>query len=339
MEKRKLGRIEFEASIVGLGGIPIMRRAAEEAVAVVNRALDLGVNYIDTARAYGDSEAKIGLVMRTRREECFLATKIHARTRREAARQIETSLRELRTDVIDLIQLHSVDWPEDLRMVLSPNGAYAAALEAREAGKVRHIGITGHRPDVLIEALRTGRFEAVMMPINFVDHFVFAKDEERLLDLAERMGIPVIAMKPLAGGMIKRPATALRYALSQRIALAIPGMGTLREVEEDVAIAEAFVPLSDEEREALFREAEELGTQFCRQCGYCLPCTVEIDIPTVFRLEGYYDRYDQREWARAEYAELSVKVEECIEDGVCEERCPYHLPIVHRLKEAAAKLA
>ncbi len=338
MEKRTLGKIGFQAAIVGLGGIPIMRRSAKEAVAVIERALDLGVNFIDTARAYGDSEYKIGLVMRRRRQECFLATKTHARSKREAAQQIETSLSNLQTDVIDLIQLHSVDWLEDLERVLRKDGAYAAAEEARRRGAVRYIGITGHRPQVLIEALKTGMFDAVMVPVNFVDHCVFAGDEERLLDLAEEMEIPVIAMKPLAGGMIKDPKRALRYTLSQRISVAIPGMGTIREVEEDVAVAEAFVPLSEEERETLFREAEELGTQFCRQCGYCLPCTVGIDIPTVFRLEGYYDRYNQKEWARAEYAKLPVKVEECLEDGVCEERCPYHLPIIERLKEAAAKL-
>jgi len=339
MEKRTLGKIGFQAAIVGLGGISIMKRGVKEAVAVIERALDLGVNYIDTARAYGDSEYKIGLVMKGRRQECFLATKTHAQGKREAAQQIETSLRNLQTGVIDLIQLHGVDWLEDLERVLRKDGAYAAAEEARRRGMVRYIGITGHRPEVLIEALKTDRFDAVMVPVNFVDHCVFAEDEERLLDLAEEMGIPVIAMKPLAGGMIKDPTMALRYTLSQRISVAIPGMGTIEEVEEDVAVAEDFVPLSEEEREALFREAEELGTQFCRQCGYCLPCTVEIDIPTVFRLEGYYDRYGQKDWARAEYRKLAIKVDECLEDGVCEERCPYHLPIAERLKEAAAKLS
>jgi len=339
MEKRRLGKIDFQTSIVGLGGIAIMRKSSKEAIEVIERALDLGINFIDTARAYGDSESKIGQVMRKRREECFLATKTHARTKRRAAEQIEASLRNLQTEVIDLIQLHSIDWPEDLERVLAPDGAYAAAEEARREGKVRHIGITGHRPDVLRAALKTGKFEAVMVPINFVDHFIFGEEEERLLDLAEEMGVAVIAMKPLAGGMIRRPTVALRYTLGQRVALAIPGMGSVREVEENVAVGEAFVPLSEEEREALFREAEELGTKFCRQCGYCLPCTVGIDIPAVFRLEGYYDRYGLKEWARAEYAKLPVKVDECVEDGVCEERCPYHLPIMERLKEAAAKLA
>jgi hypothetical protein len=339
MEKRKLGRIEFEATIVGLGGIPIARRSTKEALAVVNCALDLGINFIDTARAYGDSEAKIGLVMRNRREECFLATKTHARTKRGAARQIETSLANLQTDFLDLVQLHSIDYMEDLKTVLKEEGAYAACEEARREGKVRYIGITGHRPDVLRAALMTGNFETVMLPINFVDRFVFAEEEEKLLNLAEEMGVGVIAMKPLAGGMIKRPSIALRYALSRKITLAIPGMGTIEEVKQNVATGEAFSPLSEEEQEALFREAEELGTNFCRQCGYCLPCTVEIDIPAIFRLEGYYERYGLKEWARKEYAKLKVSVEECLEDGVCEERCPYHLPIIEKLKIAAYKLA
>lgn len=345
MEKRILGRTGLKVTIIGFGGIPIIDKPNEEAIAVVERALDLGINFIDTARAYErkngpflSSEEKIGEVMRRRRGEVVLATKTHTRAREGAAADIEKSLANLKTDYVDLLQLHAVDSMEALEQVLSSDGALAAVQTAQRAGKVRFIGITGHRPDVLLEALKTGLFDTVMVPVNIVDRFIY-NPEASLLPYAEAHNIGVIVMKPLAGGALKENVPeALRYSMAQKVTTVIPGMGTVHEVEENVAIGQSFQPLAPEEEDRLAKQARALGSDFCRQCGYCKPCSVGIDIPFVFRLEGYFTRYGQKEWAKAQYAEVEIKASECIECGNCEPRCPYSLPIINKLKIAHARL-
>ncbi|BCV24004.1 aldo/keto reductase [Gelria sp. Kuro-4] len=337
LPERRLGRTGLKVRSLGLGGIPVRDRDWDTALQVVKLALDRGINFIDTARGYGDSEAKIGAALAGRRSEVYLASKTPARSAAGARRDLMTSLRELKTDYLDLYQLHGVDEEEDLTRCLAPGGALEALREARREGRVRFIGITGHNPRLLRTALKTGEFDTVMVPVNILDRFIF-RAEETLLPLARELDVGVIAMKPLGGGVIKEPPLALRYTLSQAVDIAIPGMGSAAEVEENVRLAGSFEPLTPAEYEGLVREVKALGREVCRQCGYCLPCPEGIDIREVFRLEGMYDRYERKREAQALYRELKVLPEACVRCGTCERRCPYDLPIRDKLVRAAAKL-
>lgn len=337
LPERCLGRTNLKVRCLGLGGIPVRDRSWDESQAVLRRALKLGINFIDTARGYGDSEAKIGAALADRRASVYLASKTPERTAAGARADLARSLAELKTDYLDIYQLHGVDEEEDLERCLKPDGALAALKEAQRQGKIRFIGITSHNPGLLRKALVTGEFDTVMVPVNILDRFIF-NAEERLLPLARELGIGIIAMKPLAGGVIKEPSKALRYTLSQAVDVVIPGMGTVAEVNENVRLASEFSPLTPEEYEDLVREVKALGNEVCRQCGYCLPCPEGINIREVFRLEGMFDRYERKREAQELYGELTVKTEACVRCGQCETKCPYDLPIREKLVKAGDKL-
>jgi len=339
LEKRRLGRTGLEVVGIGFGGIPIAKRPRREAEGAVRRALEVGMNFFDTARAYGSSEERIGAVLSGWQSShpIYVATKTYQRDRSGALADVERSLRNLRVERITLYQLHQVDDEDTLEKVFGPRGALVGLEEARKGGKIEWIGITGHRPDVLCRAVETGRFDTVQVPINIVDHYIF-DTEETLLPLARRLDVGIIAMKPLAGGMLKDSSQALRFVLSREVDLVIPGLGSPGEVEEAAAVGSSYRPLSSLELKRLLEEVKELGNEFCRQCGYCLPCPANIDIPLIFRLEGYYDRYQAEEWARHQYRALSVRAGGCDGCGQCEARCPYRLPIREKLKRAEKKL-
>lgn len=335
MKYRELGKTGLKVSVVGFGGIPIQRVPVEDAGAVVNRALDLGINFFDTARGYTDSEAKLGAVLKKRRKEAIVATKSMARTREAMAADIKKSLETLGVDYIDLYQLHNVKDRAALEQVQSPDGALAALREAKKEGLIRHIGITGHIKSFLLEAIeKIKEIETVQFPFNAVE----TAGAQELFDLAGKTGAGIIIMKPLAGGALRNTNLALRYILEYPVSTVIPGMESLEQVEENVLVGRDVLPLSDEERKALEEEAGKLGAAFCRRCEYCQPCPQGIDIPMVFLLDGYYTRYDLKEWARERYLDLQAKADTCLECGECEERCPYNLPIRRMLADAATRL-
>jgi hypothetical protein len=334
MEYRELGSTGYKVSLVGFGGIPIQRIDGAEAKKVVGRALELGINFFDTARGYTDSEEKLGVALKEHRDKVIIATKSMARDREGMAADIEKSLQALGVDCIDLYQMHNIKDEETLEKVLKPDGALAALKEARDQGKIKHIGVTGHIKELLIKVVKTGEVETVQFPFNAVE----TNGVRELLDLATETGVGAIVMKPLAGGALSNANFALRYLLEYPVSTVIPGMDSVRQVEENAAVGSNPLPLSAAEREELQREVASLGMQFCRRCEYCLPCQQEIDIPSVFLFEGYYTRYGLKEWAVDRYRALKAKPEDCLECGECEERCPYNLPIRRMLKEAAQKL-
>lgn len=337
MEKRRLGRTGLKVTQIGFGGIPIDKRPRGQAEQTVQRAIDLGINFFDTARAYGTSEEKIGAILARGGFSGYLASKTYQRDRSGALSDIDRSLKNLQVKKIDLYQLHQIDDENTLERILAPRGALAGLKQARQSGKIDWIGITGHRPDVLYQALHTAEFDTVQAPVNIVDHYVF-ETEKKLLPLARELRVGVIAMKPLAGGMLKDASRALRFALAQEVDVVIPGLGSPGEVEQAVAVGKSYRPLSPVEMRRLLTEVQELGTEFCRQCGYCLPCPSGIEIPFIFRLEGYHDRYDAAEWARQQYLSLATKAEKCEQCGECESRCPYQLPIREKLRRVERKL-
>lgn len=325
-----LGKTGLRISRLGLGGIPIQRRDAEGVRALLEALLRGGVNFIDTARGYTVSEEYLGEALLGIRDRFVLATKSMARTREAMARDVETSLRTLRTDYIELYQIHNPS-AADLDRVTAEGGALEALLAARDAGKIGHIGITLHSAELFRRALALPWVETVMFPYNIVE----TQGEELIARCAER-GIGFLAMKPLAGGAIEDSATALRFvARNPAVSVVIPGMADVAEAEANLAAIGDTSPLTEAEGARIAEIRASLGESFCRRCNYCAPCAAGINIPAVFLFEGYLSRYDLGDWARARYATLAKTASDCIGCGVCEGRCPYHLPIREMMKRAA----
>jgi hypothetical protein len=330
MEFRKLGKTSLEVSIIGLGGIPIQKLGRKEARRLVGLALDYKINFFDTAQGYGDSEVKIGEGIEGRREECLLATKSPCRRFQQALEDVDAALRRLQVKVIDLYQVHHVSDSETLDQVIGPNGSLQGLKKAKEEGKINHIGITGHNPDVLLRAIKNEDFETVQMPFNIIED---GPDERALLRAAKEQEVGVICMKPLAGGVITEPELSLRWILAQSVSTAIPGMIQLNEVKSNAIVGEALLPLSEKELEKLKKVCHPLEENFCRRCMYCMPCPEGIPIYLIQELGDKVKVSQVRELCRDIYARQEVNVEACNECGECEEKCPYHLPIRKMLKE------
>ena len=327
MEYSALGRTGLQISPMGLGGIPVQRIDAEGTKQLLQKLVAAGVNYIDTARGYTVSEEYIGYGLEGIRDKFVLATKSMARTREAMAADIDISLKNLRTDYIDLYQVHNPG-PKDLETVIAPGGALEALLEARQAGKIGHIGITLHSADMFQKALELSWVETIMFPYNLVE-----TQGEDLIRICGQKGIGFIAMKPLAGGAIEDATLALRFiGQNSNVSVVIPGMAEEKELQQNLAAVADTTPLSLEEKQKINRIRSTLGTQFCRRCNYCAPCPMGIGIPGIFVLEGYFSRYNLQDWALTRYNGTPVKASACIGCGACEARCPYQLPIRKMLK-------
>ena len=330
MQYTVLGKTGLKIARLGFGGIPIQRIDAPQTKALMEQLRQAGVNFIDTARGYTVSEEFLGVGLEGIRQDFILATKSMSRTKEAMARDIDTSLKNLRTDYIDLYQVHNVT-PEQLEQVMAPGGALEALLEAKAAGKIRHIGVTSHSLDTFRMAVELDWVETFMFPYNIVED----QARELIARCAER-NIGFICMKPLAGGAIENATLALRYICANPdVTVVIPGMAAPEELAQNVAAVADTSPLTEQEKQAMEQIRKELGTQFCRRCNYCQPCTVGINISGCFLFEGYHKRYGLQQWAQSRYATLDKTASDCIECGACEERCPYNLPIRQMLKSVA----
>lgn len=330
MEYTTLGKTGLRISRMGFGGIPIQRIDAEGTKNLMQKLMEAGVNYIDTARGYTVSEQYLGYGLEGIRDKFVLATKSMARTKDAMAADIETSLKNLRTDYIDLYQVHNPSM-EQLDTVIGEGGALEALLEAKKAGKIGHIGLTAHSAAVFERALSLDWVETIMFPYNIVEN-----QGEKLIAKCREKNIGFIDMKPLAGGAIENAALALRYVCSNPgVTVVIPGMAETSELEENVKACSDTSPITAQEKEEMDKIRQTLGTDFCRRCNYCAPCSVGINIPSVFLFAGYLERYNLADWARDRYSTLPVKASACIECGECENRCPYHLPIRQKMKKCA----
>ncbi len=363
MEKRKFGRTGLETSILGFGGFHLLEIPVAEAKYLLNRYLDDGGNYIETAASYGDgeSERKIGQSVAHRRKEFILATKTGERTKAKCLESLDRSLKNLRTDHVDLFIMHAVGTMSELDTILGPDGALEGALQAKREGKIRHIGISMHgQPDVLIRALKEYDFDAVMTTINYYDRFNFPEIEEVLVPLALEKETAIILMKPVGDGLLWKSALpAFRYAFTQPASVIVAGINNREMLENDLEFTKKFVPMSKVEIEQLYANAPELGNYVCRQCGKCA-CPEGIPIQEIFRYEGYFDRqmadgivtnaaeyslkerlrfwFGNRELAMERYGALAVKAHECSRCGKCIPECPYGIDIVRKLSIADYKL-
>jgi len=347
MMKRRLGRTGLTVSVIGFGGIKLPGVEKKTTNEILNKALDLGINFFDTARGYGDSEEKIGEAIGHRRDEFHISTKSPALTAKDMERDIKRSMKSLQTDYIDLYMCHNLRYPDAYDKVMDPNGAMEALKKAKDEGTIGHTGFSCHRfHETMERGIKSGKFETIMVSYNILNDELV---DEKILPLAKEKDVGVIAMKPLAGGALAAPPSeleikakipitaeqALRFVLANdAVCVAIPGMTNIREVEENATVGKNFQAMTETEKQSLIRDAEVLGKEFCRGCGYCQPCQQGIRIPIILRQLNFCKQYGLTDWARGRYRMVEVKADECIECGQCREKCPYNLDVPELLKEA-----
>lgn len=327
MRYLELGKTSLKVSEVGFGGIPIIRLDTDTAVKVLRRAVERGITLYDTANAYRDSEEKMGLAFRGMRDRVVIATKTIRRDAAAATEQLENSLRMLRSDYIDLFQLHQIAREEDFQAVTSPGGALEAAVKAKEAGKVRHIGVTSHSLTMAIKLVRTGLFSTIQFPFNFIETDAC----QELFPVAREHGVGILVMKPFAGGVIDNADIVFKFLRQYPEAIPIPGFDSEESVEQIVAIYERENLVTDKDMALMDEYRGKLGKAFCRRCEYCMPCPNDVKITMAMGYPIFVSRMGAK--VATEFARIPMEsVAQCTECGECIERCPYGLPIPEVLK-------
>jgi len=318
MKKIKLGRTDLRVTKNAFGVLPLQRTEMDEAVCILRKAYASGINFFDTARAYTDSEEKIGNALSDVRKNIVIATKTQARTKDLVLKDLETSLKKLKTDYIDIYQLHNHD---QLPAKDDPESLYSALLEAKGSGAIRFIGITNHRRSLAVEALKSSMFDTIQFPLSLLS----TKEDLQLIEACRQRNIGLIAMKALGGGLITNIPAAVAFL--NQYENVVPIWGIQRETELDQFIElEKNPPVLDEAmQKQIEQDRTELSGNFCRGCGYCMPCPVEIPINMAARLSlmlmrAPYQNFLTDDW----YAEM-MKIEDCTGCGSCKDQCPYEL--------------
>lgn len=320
MNTVRLGKTELVVNKNGFGCLPIQRITKAEAVYLLQKAFDHGINYYDTARAYSDSEEKLGEAFRYVREKIVISTKTAAKTAEAFWKDLDESLRKLKTDYIDIYQFHTPDFcprPGD------ESGLYDAMLEAKAQGKIRHIGITNHKITVANEAVASGLYETIQFPFSYLA----SKKELKLVADCKEADMGFIAMKGLSGGLISNSACAYAFMNQPQFAHVAPIWGMQREQELDEFLAHGECPpVLDEELQAIIEhDVKQLSGNFCRGCGYCMPCPAGIEINNCARMSLMLRRAPQAGWLSKEWQEKMAKIENCLHCNACMKKCPYEL--------------
>ena len=318
MRKIRLGRTGLMVTQTAFGALPIQRVDMETARAILRRAQEGGVNFFDTARSYTDSEAKLGAALAGVRDEIVLATKVSGKDRAAVSALLEASLAELKTDYVDILQLHN---PRELPDPDDPQSAYAGLLEAKRAGQARFIGITNHRLDNALAAAESGLYDTVQYPLSPIS----AERNLELVDVCKAKDVGVIAMKALSGGLVTDARAAFAFFRQFDNVAAIWGIQRMGELEQFLAL-EADPPGMDEiMRAAIEADRAELSGDFCRGCGYCLPCPAGINIPMAARMKYLLRRSPSERLLSGTWPEQMRRIADCTECGDCRSRCPYEL--------------
>lgn len=327
MEHVVLGKTGLKVNKNGFGALPIQRISKEDAVALLQKAFQNGINYFDTARAYSDSEEKMGAALHEVRDQIIISTKTAAQNGEDLWKDLEMSLEKLQTGYIDLYQFHN---PAFCPKPGDGSGLYEAALKAKEQGKIRHIGITNHRIAVAKEAVLSGLYETLQFPFSYLA----SEEEVELVELCRQKEVGFIAMKGLAGGLIHNSASAYAFMCQRQFAHVEPIWGIQREWELDEFLS--YQEQAPELNEALLAEIQkdkdQLAGEFCRGCGYCMPCPAGIEINNCARMSLMLRRAPQEAWLSEEWQEKMKKIENCLHCGSCMKKCPYGLNTPELLK-------
>lgn len=328
MRFQQLGNTGMTVSELGFGGIPILRLESGEAEKIVRHAFDRGINFFDTAYAYRDSEEKIGRAFAGRRDKVIIATKTMRRDGAGALEQLEQSLQRLQTDYIDLYQLHQVAQESVWQTISAPGGALEVLQKAKVAGKIRFLGVTSHSRPMAIKLIQTGLFSTVQFPFNFIE--VDAAGD--LHPEARRLGLGILVMKPFAGGVIDNATVAFKYLRQFPDAIPLPGFDSVAAVDEVVSFYKTPNQVSSEDEALMATYRRELGQQFCRRCEYCQPCPQGVMITPAMGYQVVARRMSPA--VSIEFSRAAMEtVPQCIECGICIQRCPYDLPIPTMLKK------
>ena len=327
MDYIPFGKTGLTVSEVGFGGIPIIRLDEEAAVVVLRRAYETGITFYDTANAYRDSEKKIGRALGDVRDKVILATKTICRDAPGAVEQLNNSLHMMKTDYIDIYQLHQIAQEKDWEIVTRPGGALEAVVKAKEQGKIRYIGVTSHNLAMAIKLVKTGLFSTIQFPFNFIEDA--AKDE--LHTAARERGMGILAMKPFAGGMIDNARIAFKFLRQHSDILALPGFDSPERVDEVVSFYEQANTVTREDLKLMDAYRLELGKQFCRRCEYCQPCPQGVMITAAMGYKVIAARMSPK--VAIEFSKIPMEsVTLCTECRECVDRCPYEISIPDMLK-------
>ena len=318
MQKIQFGSTGLVIEKNGFGCLPIQRISEAEAVRLLHRACDGGISFFDTARAYSDSEQKVGAAFSAMRDKIVLATKTGAVTAEGFWRDLETSLRTLKTDYIDIYQFHN---PDFCPKPGGEDGLYDAALEAKKQGKIRHISITNHRLAVAHEAIDSGLYASLQFPFSYLA----GEQEQELVRKCRERGMGFIAMKGMAGGLIRDGLTAAAWMETQENVVPIWGVQRESELEQFLQCVREGAELTEERRATIERDRKELCGEFCRGCGYCMPCPAGIEINNCARMSLMLRRAPTQEWLTEEWQAKMHRIEQCMHCGHCMSKCPYGL--------------
>lgn len=327
MKHINLGKTGIKVSEVGFGGIPIIRLPEDEAVKVLRHAYDRGITFYDTANMYRDSEAKIGQAFSGVRDKIIIATKTMRRDAKGFTRHLEKSLGDLKTSYIDIYQFHQVANSNEWEKLCRPDGALAAAQKAKQEGKIRFLGLTSHNLPVAISIIKTGIFNTIQFPFNFIEEDF----KNELYKYSLDKGIGMIAMKPFAGGVIDNAGLAFKYLRQFPEVIPLPGFDSVQVVDEVISLYEQTNEITDEDKKSMDKYRHELGKKFCRRCEYCQPCPEGVMITPAMG----YPIVAKRMSPAVSVEFLKIPMEstlKCTQCGACVEHCPYELPIFEILK-------
>lgn len=329
MEQIVLGKTGLKVNRLGFGGIPIQRVGENQAVETVLHAIEKGVNFIDTSRAYTTSERRIGKALRQTDKKVTLASKSQSRTSGKLRKDLDTSLKELKRDYIDLYQAHFVKDEQAYQRVISQGGALEGLIKAREEGLIGHIGITSHSLDLMDRVLDDGLFETIMVCFSFLEPLA----QEKIIPKAIEKNIGVIAMKPFSGGIIDNARLALKYVLSQPGIAVIAGVEHKGLFDENWEIFQGSYELDDIESKEIREIQSRYDKNFCRRCDYCQPCPEHIQIQTILSMRSIVKRVGKNILREDWWTKAIEKARSCSECEECISRCPYSLPIPELIKE------
>ncbi len=320
----RLGKTNLEVNKNGFGALPIQRCSMDEAVEILKKAYDEGINFYDTAHFYTDSEEKMGKAFEDiPRENIYLVSKTAAETPEVFWSDLKTSLESLKTDYLDLYQFHNISFvPKE------DDDVYKAMLEAKEKGMIRHIGITTHKITFAHEAIESGLYETLQYPFSYLS----GEEEIELVEKCKDLDVGFIAMKAMGGGLIKNSKASFAYINQFDNVLPIWGIQKLEELDEFLSYDDTTV-LTDDLKAEIEKDKEELGENFCRGCAYCMPCPEEINISLCARMSLWIRRFPAEPYLTEEYQEMMEHTKDCTECYSCTDKCPYELDIPELLKE------